>query len=330
MKAVLVLAACAAGLLVNAGLVVDQDAAAQPYPNRPVTVVVAASAGGPTDTIARIVTERMGAVLGGTIIIENVGGASGTIGTGRVARATPDGYTLGIGGWNHYVVNAGIYTNLQYDLFADFAPVAQLASGPQIILSRKSIPANNLTELIAWLKAQPSVTMATGGVGAPGHVSGLSLQDRIGVKFQFVPYRGSAPALQDVVAGHLDTIFEQTSAALPQIRGGGVRAYAVTANARLDVLPDVPTVDEAGLPGFYLSVWQGLWAPKGTPKEIVEKLSAAVREALADPKVKARFAEIAQQIPPAANQTPAGFSAYHKAEMEKWVPIIKAAGITPN
>lgn len=330
MKAVLVLAACAAGLVVNTGLVANQDAVAQSYPSRPVTVVVAASAGGPTDTIARIVTERMGAVLGGTIIIENVGGASGTIGTGRVARATPDGYTLGIGGWNHYVVNAGIYTNLQYDLFADFAPVAQLASGPQIILSRKSIPANNLTELIAWLKQQPSVTMATGGVGAPGHVSGLSLQDRIGVKFQFVPYRGSAPALQDVVAGHLDTIFEQTSAALPQIRGGGVRAYAVTADARLDVLPDVPTVDEAGLPGFYLSVWQGMWAPKGTPKEIVEKLSAAVREALADPKVKARFAEIAQQIPPAANQTPAGFSAYHKAEMEKWVPIIKAAGITPN
>jgi tripartite-type tricarboxylate transporter receptor subunit TctC len=172
--------------------------------------------------------------------------------------------------------------------------------------------------------------MATGGVGAPGHVSGLSLQDRIGVTFQFVPYRGSAPALQDVVAGHLDTIFEQTSAALPQIRSGGVRAYAVTAKARLDVLPEVPTVDEAGLPGFYLSVWQGLWAPKGTPKEIVEKLAAAVRQALADPKVMARFAEIAQQIPPAENQTPEGFSAYHKAEMEKWVPIIKAANITPN
>ncbi|RAI33062.1 Bug family tripartite tricarboxylate transporter substrate binding protein [Rhodoplanes serenus] len=324
MKAVLVLAAAAAGLLVHG------DVRAQPYPSRPVMVVVAASAGGPTDTIARIVSERIGASLGTTIVVENVGGASGTIGTGRVARSAPDGYTLGIGGWNHYVVNAGLYPTLGYDLFADFQPVAQLASGPQIILSKKAVPATTLQELIAWLKAQPNVIMATGGVGAPGHVSGLTFQERIGVKFQFVPYRGSAPALQDVVAGHLDVIFEQTSAALPQIRSGTVRPYAVTASARLGVLPDVPTVDEAGLPGFHVSVWQGMWAPKGTPKEIVQKLAAAVREALADPKVKARYAEIAQEIPPAAHQTPEGFSAYHKAEMEKWVPIIKAAGITPN
>ncbi|MFD2183914.1 Bug family tripartite tricarboxylate transporter substrate binding protein [Rhodoplanes azumiensis] len=330
MKSVLVLAACAAGAILAQGILV-QDAAAETYPSRPVTVIVAASAGGPTDTIARIVTERMAAALGGaTIVVENVGGASGTIGTGRVARSPADGYTLGIGGWNHYVVNAGIYPNLNHDLFGDFAPVAQLAAGPQIILSKKDVPATNLKELIAWLKSQPGPTMATGGVGAPGHVSGLTFQDKIGVKFQFVPYRGSAPGLKDVVAGHLDTMIEQTSGALPQIRAGTVKAYAVTSPTRLAVLPDLPTTEEAGLAGFQVSVWQGMWAPKGTPKEVLEKLGAAVREALADPKVKARYAEIAQEIPPAAHQTPDGFAAYHKAEMDKWVPVIKAANITPN
>jgi len=321
---VLAIAACAASLaMAGQGL-------AQTYPSRPIVVIVPASAGGPTDTIARIVAERMGAALGGNVVIENVGGASGTIGTGRVVRSPPDGYTIGIGGWNHYVVNAGIYPNLPYDFIKDFEPVAQLASGPQILISRKSVPAANLQELVAWLKAQPMVTMSTGGVGAPGHVSGISLQQRIGVNFQFIPYRGSAPALQDVVAEHIDTIFEQTSTALTQIRGGTVKAYAVTASTRLALLPDLPTVDEAGLPGFHVSVWQGMWAPKGTPKDVIAKLNAAVVQALADPRVKARFAEIAQEVPPAGQQTVEGFAAYHKAEMEKWVPIIKSANITPN
>jgi tripartite-type tricarboxylate transporter receptor subunit TctC len=324
MKAVLAIAACAVSFAIGG------EAAAQSYPNRAVVAIVPASAGGPTDTIARIVTERMSANLGGNVVIENVGGASGTIATGRVVRSPPDGYTIIIGGWNHMVVNAGTYPNLPYDFVKDFEPIAQLASGPQIIMSKKAVPANNLQEFVVWLKKQPSVTMATGGVGAPGHVSGLSLQNMIGVHFQFVPYRGSAPALQDVVAGHLDTIIEQTMAALPQIRSGLVKPYAVTANTRLAALPDLPTVDEAGLPGFYVSVWQGMWAPKGTPKEVIAKLNASVIEALADPRVKARYAEIAQEIPPALNQTVAGFAAYHKAEMEKWVPIIRAANITPN
>jgi tripartite-type tricarboxylate transporter receptor subunit TctC len=324
MKALLAIAACAASL------VIGSDAIAQSYPSRPIVVIVPATAGGPTDTIARIVTERMGAALGGNIVVENVGGASGTIGTGRLVRSAPDGYTLGVGGWNHYVVNAGIYPNLAYDFIKDFEPVAQLSSGPQILMSKKSVPATNLQELVTWLKAQPMVTMATGGVGAPGHVSGISLQNKIGVNFQFIPYRGSAPALQDVVAEHIDTIFEQTSTALAQIRGGTVRAYAVTAKTRLALLPELPTVDEAGMPDFHVSVWQGMWAPKGTPKEVIAKLNAAVIEALADPRVKARFAEIAQEIPPAAQQSVEGFAAYHKAEMEKWVPIIRAANITPN
>lgn len=324
MKLVLAVAACAAGIAF-AG-----HAQAQPYPSRPITVIVPASAGGPTDTIARVIVERMGTALGGNVVVENVGGASGTIGTARVVRAPPDGYTLSVGGWNHFVVNAGIYPNLSYDFIKDFEPISQLSSGPQILMTKNSVPANNLQELVAWLKKQPSVTMATGGVGAPGHISGISLQNRIGVNFQFVPYRGTAPGLQDVMAGHVDTIFEQTMTALSQIKGGMVKAYAVTTNRRLPQLPDVPTVDEAGLPGFYASVWQGMWAPKGTPKEIIAKLNAAAREALADPRVKARYAEIAQEIPPPEHQTVEGFAAYHKAEMEKWLPLIKAANITVN
>jgi len=303
---------------------------AQSYPTRPVTAIVPATAGGPTDVIARIVMTRAQQALGQSIIIENVGGASGTIGTGRVQRADPDGYTLGIGGLNHYVVNGAVYP-LTYDLVKDFEPISLLANGPQLILSRNSLPSKNLSELVTWLKANPeSVTFATGGLASPPHISGLSLQTVTGNKFQFVPFRGAAPALQQVLGGHLDIMIDQASGALATVKSGGVRAYAVTAKQRIASAPDIPTVDEAGLPGFYVSVWQALWAPKGTPKDVIAKVNAAVVEALADPAVQKRLAEIGQELPSAEQQTPAGFGAFHRAEAEKWWPIIKAANIKPE
>jgi tripartite-type tricarboxylate transporter receptor subunit TctC len=305
-------------------------ASAQPFPTRPVTAVVPASAGGPTDTIARIVMGRAQQLLGQTIVVENVGGASGTIGTGRVVRADPDGYTIGIGGVNHYVVNASVYP-LPYDTLKDFEPISMLSNGPMLIMSRNSIPAKNLQELIAWLKANPdSVTFGTGGLASPPHISGLSLQAVTGNKFQFVPFRGSAPALQQVLGGQLDIIIDQASAALSVAKGGGVRAYAVTAQQRLPSAPDIPTVDEAGLPGFHVSIWQAVWAPKGTPKDVIAKLNAAIAGALADPAVQKRLADSGQELPTRAQMTPEGFGAFHKAEMEKWTPIIKAANIKPE
>ena len=236
-----------AALVTAAGM---SAASAQPIPTRPVTAIVPASAGGPTDTIGRIVMARAQQLLGQTIIIENVGGASGTIGTGRLVRADPDGYTIGIGGVNHYVVNASVYP-LTYDTLKDFEPISLLATGPMLIMSRNSLPAKNLKEFIAWLKANPdNVTFGTGGLASPPHISGLSLQTVTGNKFQFVPFRGSAPALQQVLGSQLDMIIDQASAALSIAKGGGVRAYAVTSKQRLASAPDIPTVDEAGLPGL--------------------------------------------------------------------------------
>jgi tripartite-type tricarboxylate transporter receptor subunit TctC len=305
------------------------SAYAQPYPARQITAVVPASAGGPTDTIGRIVMARVQQALGQTIVIENIGGASGTLATGRVVRAEPDGYTLIIGGVNHFVVNGAVYP-LNYDLLKDFEPISMLASGPMLILSRNSVPATNLKEFIAWLKANPdNVTFGTGGLASPPHITGLSLQEVTGNKFQFVPFRGSAPALQNVLAGQLDMIIDQASAALSIARSGGVRVYAVTAKERLASAPDIPTVDEAGLPGFHVSIWQGLWAPKGTPKDIIARINAAVVEALADPAVQKRLKEAGQELPTREQQAPAGFGAFHKAEVEKWWPIIKAANIRP-
>ena len=277
--------------------------------------------------IGRIVAQHMQETLGQSIIIENVGGASGTIGTGRLMRSHPDGYIIGIGGVNHYVVNGAVYP-LQYDLVKGFEPISMIATGPQLILSRNTLPANDLKELLAWLKSNPdNVTFATGGVASPPHVSGLAFENAIGMKFQFVPFRGTAPAIQNMVGGHVDIIFDQASSTLSMVKNGSIRAYAVTAKERLASAPEIPTVDEAGLPGFYVSIWQGMWAPKGTPKEIIAKLNAAVVSALADPQVQKRLQEIGQELPTREQQTPEGFGAFHKAEVEKWWPIIKAAGL---
>jgi tripartite-type tricarboxylate transporter receptor subunit TctC len=302
-------------------------ARAQSYPSRPVTMVVPAAAGGPTDTIGRILAQRMQTTLGQNVIIENIGGASGTLGTNRVVRAAPDGLTIVLGGWNHFVANGAAY-QLQYDLLNDFGPVSLIASGPQIILSRKDLPANNLQELIAWLKARPEgVTFGTGGVAAPAHISGVAFEKATGTRFVYVPHRGAGPAMQSLVAGQIDMTFDQPTSASAQIRSGTIKAYAVTARARLASAPDIPTVDEAGLPGFYASIWHGLWVPKATPREIVTRLNGAIAEALADATVRARLADLGQDIPPRDQQTPETLFAHHKAEIEKWWPIIKGANI---
>ena len=317
-----VLAASVAALLVVAPEVI-----AQTYPSRPVAMIVPASAGGPTDAIARVLSERMTANLGGTVLVDNVAGAGGSIGVGKVARSAPDGYTLGIGQWSHYVLNGATYA-LQYDLLADFAPVAMIVTGPLLLVSRKDLPANDLKGLIAWLKANPDkATAGTGGVGSPPHISGIFFQKMTGTQFQFVPYRGTAPAMRDLLAGQIDIMIDQASNVLPQLRGGTIKAFAVTAKERLPSAPDVPTVDEAGLPGLYVSVWHGLWAPKGTPAEIIAKLNAAIVKSLGEAGTREKLAALGQDIPPVEQLTPQALAAFQKAEIDKWWPIVKAAGI---
>ncbi len=303
------------------------DAAAQAWPTRPITMIVPASAGGPTDSLGRILAERMAALLGQTIVVENISGAGGSIGVGRVAQAAPDGYTIGIGQWTHYVVNGAVY-KLQYDLVRDFAPIALVATGPMVMAVKKSFPANDLKEMIAWLRANPDKASAgTGGVGAPGHIAGIFFQKLTGTQFAFVPYRGTAPAMRDLVAGQIDFMFDQASNVLPQLRSGNIRAFAVTARERLSSAPDLPTVDEAGLADFHMSVWHALWAPRAAPAAVVAKLNDAAVKALADPALREKFVALGQEIPPADQLAPAALGAYQKAEIDKWWPIVKAAGI---
>ena len=303
------------------------SAAAQTFPTRTITMVVPFAAGGPTDTIARIVAEGMRQSLGQTVIIENTTGAAGSLGVGRVARAAPDGYTIGIGHWSTHVVNAAVYP-LQYDVLNDFAPISLVANNPQVIVSKNAVPAKDLKELIAWIKASgDKVTQGTAGAGSASHIAGIYFQKLTGTTFRFMPYRGAGPVMQDMLAGNIDLNFDQAANSLPQVRAGQIRAYAVTAKTRLAAAPDIPTVDEAGVPGFYIAVWHGLWAPKGTPKEVMAKLIEATRAALANPLVQKRLADLGQEIPALDQQTPEALRAHHKAELDKWVPLIKAANI---
>ena len=300
---------------------------AQNYPSRPITIIAPFPAGGPLDTIARIIAEPMREALGQPVLIENVAGAGGNIGTLRVARAEPDGYTVGIGQWSTHVVNPVTYS-LQYNVQTDFEPIALLTITPQLIIARKDFPSKDVKDLIAWLKANPDkATAATVGAAGGAQVSAIYFQKETGTSFRFVPYRGGGPAVTDLASGQVDLMFDQAANALGPVRGGTVRAYAVMSKARWPALPGVPAIDESGVPGLYVSYWHGMWAPKGAPKEVVARINAAVMHALADANVKKRLADVGHDIMPREQQTPQALAAYHKAEIEKWWPIVRAAGL---
>jgi tripartite-type tricarboxylate transporter receptor subunit TctC len=306
---------------------VSRIARAQTYPSRPVTIIVPVPPGGVADPIARILADHLTVTLGQPVVVENVTGAGGSIGVGRAARAAADGYTVSIGNWLSHVGASAVY-RVQYDVLKDFEAVSLLTNSPILISARKDFPANDLKELIAWLKANPDkASAATVGAGSASHVSGVYFQRVTDTRFQFVPYRGGGPAIQDEVAGHVDLMFNEATGALPYVLSRQIKTYAVLAKTRWFAAPEIPTNEELGVPGINISFWHGLWVPKGTPKEIVAKLNATVVEALADPTVRKRLTGIGQEIFPRDKQTPEALYDFHKAEIEKWWPIIKAANI---
>jgi len=301
--------------------------AAQTFPAKPVTLIVPFAAGGPTDTLARIFAEPLKQSLGQTILVENVTGAGGTIGLVRAARAAPDGYTVILGNWTSHVGTPALYP-IQQDVLKDFEPVARLPISRLWLTGKTGLPANDAAELVAWLKANPhKASFGTVGAGSAVHICGIYLQNSTGTQFQFVPYRGAAPAYQDQIAGNIDLTCMDASAGLGYHRSGRIKAYAVAGNGRWSPAPEVPTLSEAGVAGLDLTFWNGLWAPKGTPKEAVAKLNHAVADAFADARMQQRIGDLGMEIPPRDQQTPEALGAYHRAETEKWWPIIKAAGI---
>jgi tripartite-type tricarboxylate transporter receptor subunit TctC len=302
-------------------------ATAQDYPARAITMIVPFPAGGATDTLARFLAEKMRGVLGQPVIIENTAGAAGSIGVGRAVRSAADGYTLSIGTSTTHVLTGGLYA-LSFDLLKDLEPVILIGSEPLLIVGKKSLPADDLKGLIAWLKANPDkASVGIAGVGATGHLTGISLQKETGTKFQFVPYRGNGPAMQDLLSEQIDFMIEPSSNFKSLVGAGSVKPFAITGRARLPSSAEIPTADEAGLPGFFASLWYGLWVPKGTPKDIIAKLNATMVRVLADPPVRERFAELGIQITPLDQQSPEALRAFQKAEAQRWWPIIKAANL---
>ena len=314
----------AAVLLALSGII---GAQAQPYPSRPVTILVPFAAGGITDIVARVVGERMKTSLGQPVLIENVGGAGGTIAVTRLHRSPPDGYTLVVGQWTSHV-GAGAMFPVPFDYVNDFEPVSMLSIGPLWIIGNKDLPPKDVKELISWLKANPSRgATGTTGVGGGIHMCMVYFQNNTGTKFPLVPYRGAAPIMQDLLAGQIDLSCPEAGQTLPQYRAGQIKAYAVLQNKRWFAAPDVPTIDEAGVPGLHFPFWHGMWAPKGTPKDVVAKINAAVIEALADPTVRQRFTDLGHEVAARDQQSPEALYAFHKADIEKWWPLIKAANI---
>ena len=313
-----------------ASIAAATSAAAQTYPNKSVTIIVPFAAGGPSDALARIMGDRMKATLGQSFVVENVTGAAGSIAVGRAVKSAPDGYTISFGHLGTHVANGAIYP-LPYDMLTDLEPVVLLPSNPMVVVSRGNLPATNLKELLAWLKAnQDKATAGTAGAGSGAHIAGVYLQALTGLKLQYVPYRGTAPALNDLVGGQIDIIVDQASNSMQQIRAGRIRAYAITDSKRLKAAPEIPTAAEAGLPGFDMTLWSALWAPKGTPKDVIARLNAAAVEAMADDAVLKRLNDLGLEVPARDQQTPQALGVWHKAEVDKWWPIIKKAGIKPE
>ena len=302
-------------------------AAAQGYPAKTLTLIVPFAAGGPTDTLGRILAERMSKSLGQTIVVENVAGAGGTIAINRVKQSAADGYTVAIGHIGTHVL-APFVQGLNVDYVNDFEPVAMIATNPQVMLSKNDVPAKTLKELVAHVKANPGkVSYGTGGPGTPSHVMAVYFGNQIGAPLNIVHYKGAGPAMQDLLAGHIDLSFDQAATAVGFVKGGRARGYAITAKSRIAAAPDIPSVDEAGLPGFYMSIWHAIWVPKGTPREVIAKLNGAIREALADPALRKRWEDMGQEVPPPEQLSPEALRAHHKAETEKWGPLIRDAGI---
>jgi tripartite-type tricarboxylate transporter receptor subunit TctC len=302
----------------------SRPARAQDYPTRSITLVVPFPPGGSTDVVGRILAERLRPLLGQAVVIENVGGAGGSIGVGRIARAAPDGYTIDIGQWDTHV--GSVIYNLSYDLQKDFEPIGLVSINPQLMVARKNLPADDLKGLVAWMKANPGKLTFVNQL-ASAQISAIQLQQLTGTSLQLIPYRGAGPAMTDLLSGQVDVIVAQAAVLLPQVRGGALKAIANLSPRRSAAVPDIPTADEGGVPGLYASGWFGLFAPKGTPKDVVNKLNAALVQVLADPTVPKRFAELGLDVAAREQQTPQGLAAFHKAEIEKWWPIIKAANI---
>jgi tripartite-type tricarboxylate transporter receptor subunit TctC len=311
----------AIALVVFAGIA---SAQAQNYPSRQITVIVPFPPGGSTDVAARILAEHMRARLGQPVVIENVGGAGGSIAVGRVARAAPDGYTIDIGQWDTHV--GSIIYKLDYDLQKDFEPIGLISNNPQLMVAKKDLPAGNLKELIAWMKANPGKVNYV-NQNAAANVTGVIFEKLTGQKLHYIPYRGAGPAMTDLVSGQVDLLVVQGAVALPQIRAGKIKAIANLSPQRSASMSDIPTSDETGVPGLYMSGWFGFFAPKGTPKNVIATLNSAMVEALAEPSVRARFTELGLDVASREQQTPEGLAAFQKAEIEKWWPIIKEAGI---
>lgn len=303
-------------------------ALAQPYPNKPINIVVPFAAGGPTDLMARIVGERMSKELGQQMIIDNVTGAAGTIAMGKLARSTPDGYTIGIGHLGTNVVNGLIYRNLNYDLLNDLVPIALLPSNPLLVVTSNQVPAKDLKELVAYLKANADkISGGTAGMGSGSHIGVLAFFAATGTNYQLVPYRGTGPAVQDLIANQIQIMIDQSSNSLPHVRAGKLKVHAVTAKQRTAAAPDIPTTAEAGFPGIEVAIWHGLWAPKGTPPEIIAKLNAAAVAALKDPEIRHKLEDLGQDIPTPEQMQAAAFDAYQRAEFAKWKPIIDKANV---